>query len=66
MINGRGILPIFPNAGQLEEVSAELGKIWALYGAGERFGLYLHGRGHTFPPEARKLAYTFLDRWLGL
>ncbi len=38
----------------------------ALLGAGDRIGLYNHRGGHGFPRDARRLAYRWLDHWLGL
>jgi hypothetical protein len=38
--------------------------VYELLGAAERVGLHLHDKGHSFPAEARELAYKWLDRWL--
>jgi dienelactone hydrolase len=38
--------------------------VYELYGAGDRVGLYNHHGKHTFPREARRLAYRWLDHWL--
>jgi hypothetical protein len=35
--------------------------VYQLLGAGERIGLINHKGKHSFPPEARKLAYRWLD-----
>jgi dienelactone hydrolase len=39
--------------------------VYELLGAADRIGLYNHKAKHTFPPEARRLAYRWLDHWLG-
>jgi dienelactone hydrolase len=39
--------------------------VYQLYGARERIGLLNHGAKHTFPREARQMAYRWLDHWLG-
>ncbi len=38
--------------------------VYRLLGAGERVGLHNHRGRHTFPVEARRLAYRWLDHWL--
>lgn len=38
--------------------------VYELLGAGDRVGLYNHKGRHTFPREARRLAYRWLDHWL--
>jgi dienelactone hydrolase len=39
--------------------------VYELLGAGNRLGLYNHKGRHSFPKEARRLAYRWLDDWLG-
>jgi fermentation-respiration switch protein FrsA (DUF1100 family) len=39
--------------------------VYELLGAGARLGLYNHKAKHSFPPEARRLAYRWIDDWLG-
>jgi dienelactone hydrolase len=39
--------------------------VYQLLGAGDRVGLVNHKSRHTFPREARRLAYHWLDFWLG-
>ena len=39
--------------------------VYELYGAGNRIGLYNHKGGHSFPREGRRIAYRWLDHWLG-
>jgi dienelactone hydrolase len=38
--------------------------VYRLLGAGERIGLHNHKAKHSFPREARRLAYRWLDHWL--
>jgi fermentation-respiration switch protein FrsA (DUF1100 family) len=38
--------------------------VYELLGAKDRIGLYNHKAGHTFPQQARQLAYQWLDHWL--
>jgi dienelactone hydrolase len=37
--------------------------VYRLLGAGERVGVYNHKGKHSFPAEARELAYRWLDHW---
>jgi len=50
------------------DIVAELGvrvdKVYRLLKAEERFANYMHGNKHSFPVEARELAYSWLKRWL--
>src|SRR5262249_41976401 len=39
--------------------------VYTLLDARDRIGLYNHKAGHTFPESARRLAYQWLDHWLG-
>jgi dienelactone hydrolase len=39
--------------------------VYELLGAGDRVGLSNHKGKHSFPREARRLAYRWLDHWLG-
>lgn len=39
--------------------------VYQLLGAGDRVGLYDHHGKHSFPQGARRLAYRWLDDWLG-
>jgi dienelactone hydrolase len=38
--------------------------VYELLGAGDRVGLHNHKGKHTFPREARRLSYRWLDHWL--
>jgi len=38
--------------------------VYRLLGAGDRIGLINHHGGHSFPREARQIAYQWLDHWL--
>jgi dienelactone hydrolase len=42
----------------------EAPEVYTLLGARDRIGLHNHQARHTFPPEARQLAYEWLDHWL--
>jgi dienelactone hydrolase len=42
----------------------EARRVYALYGAADRIGLYDHHGGHAFPEKGRRLAYEWLDHWL--
>jgi dienelactone hydrolase len=42
----------------------EARRVYALFGAADRIGLYLHHAGHAFPEEAGRLAYRWLDHGL--
>jgi dienelactone hydrolase len=42
----------------------EVRAVYELLGAKDRIGLCNHKAGHTFPDEARRLAYRWLDHWL--
>ncbi len=42
----------------------EARRVYALYGAADRIGLYDHHGGHAFPEKTRRLAYEWLDHWL--
>lgn len=37
---------------------------YRLLGHSDAFATYFHGGGHSFPPDARQLAYAWLERWL--
>lgn len=37
---------------------------YALHGAGERLGLFLHNHGHSVPPEAEEVLYGWFERFL--
>jgi dienelactone hydrolase len=39
--------------------------VYRLLGAGDRLGLVNHKGKHSFPAQARELAYRWLDYWLG-
>jgi dienelactone hydrolase len=38
--------------------------LWKLLGAPEAVGLFNHGKGHAFPPEAQERSYEWLDWFL--
>lgn len=39
--------------------------VYTLLGARDRVGMFNHRGGHDFPPEGRRVAYRWLDHWLG-
>jgi len=43
---------------------AEARTVYKLLGARDHIGFYNHKGGHTLPPEARELAFKWLDQWL--
>lgn len=56
---------VFPNAGwSARQALARLEPVYKLLGAEPRLGSYFFRGGHGFPPEAARLAYAWLDRWL--
>lgn len=42
----------------------EVRPVYELLGGGDRVGLHNHKGKHSFPKEARRLAYRWLDHWL--
>jgi hypothetical protein len=38
--------------------------VYKFLSAGDRIGLFNHKGKHTFPSDARKVAYRWLDEWL--
>jgi hypothetical protein len=38
--------------------------VYELLDAGDRIGLHNHKAKHSFPKEARKISYGWLDTWL--
>jgi hypothetical protein len=53
------------SARALQELAARVREVYQLLGAEDRFAVYFHDCGHTFPAESRALAYGWLDRQLG-
>jgi dienelactone hydrolase len=48
----------------VRDVMAAARPIYALLNAADRLAAYYPDCGHDFPPESRKIAYEWLDRWL--
>jgi dienelactone hydrolase len=48
----------------VRDVIAAAQPVYALLGAAARLAAHYPDCGHEFPPESRKVAYEFLDRWL--
>jgi len=57
-------MPVNPDA--LQEFAAQLSRLYQFIGARGKFAWFYHDRGHSYPPEARALAYKWLDEMLGL
>jgi dienelactone hydrolase len=56
---------IFPNAGwSARQALARLAPIYAMLETDQRLASYFFRGGHGFPPEAERLAFDWLDRWL--
>ncbi|PYI56555.1 dienelactone hydrolase family protein [Paenibacillus flagellatus] len=55
---------IFPNWQAIGTAMAELDELYRFAGAEGAFEGWIGPAGHDFPPQARKLAYEFLDRHL--
>lgn len=55
---------IFPDWRPIAESMEDVYELYSLYEAPERFTSIVGSGGHDFPPEIRKTAYRFLDRWL--
>ncbi len=56
---------IFPNGGwSARQALARLGPVYAMLGSESRLASYFFRGGHGFPPEAERLAFDWLDRWL--
>jgi hypothetical protein len=57
--------PIFPNAGwSARQALARLAPLYAMLESENRLESYFFRGGHGFPPEAERLAFDWLDRWL--
>jgi dienelactone hydrolase len=48
----------------VQDVIAAARPVYELLGAGDRLAANYPNCGHDFPPEARQVAYDWLDRWL--
>jgi len=47
-----------------DNLAENVGKVFSLFGAREKFQALFHTRGHSFPEEQREAAYAFLDTHL--
>ncbi len=54
----------FASTDAVTELALQVNRVYRLLGAEECFSSYFHGNRHSFPAEARALAYAWLDRWL--
>ncbi len=55
---------IFPNTENLSTVYVQLGDVYELYGARDRFNGVLVTGVHSIPPDSRQMAYHWLDKQL--
>ncbi|TMV49911.1 dipeptidyl aminopeptidase [Paenibacillus mesophilus] len=55
---------IFPHWQSIGDVTKDLYGLYKWLGYGDRFLSLMGAKEHSFPPEIRKAAYDFLDRWL--
>lgn len=55
---------IFPHWQLIGAAMKDLYGLYKWLGAGDRFQSILGVKEHDFPPEIRRMAYDFLDRWL--
>ena len=55
---------IFPNVGDVEWIGKDLKTVYERENAGENFRMHNFDGPHSFTPEARDLAWAFLDRHL--
>jgi dienelactone hydrolase len=54
----------YGNQEYLAQVGVQLNQVYRLYGKQSAFSYLMHGSGHSFPEFARRLSYTWLDRFL--
>lgn len=54
----------FPRNNALAEMGVRVSKVYRLLRRESSFANYLHGNRHSFPHEARELAFAWLERWL--
>ncbi|TWI61569.1 alpha/beta hydrolase family protein [Pseudoduganella lurida] len=55
---------LFP-VGPTRDAYAKMAKVWAAWGAADKFETHLRPGGHEFPAEVQDQAYDFLDRQFG-
>jgi len=56
---------VFPNAGwSARQALARLAPLYAMLGCEDRLASFFFRGGHGFPPEAERIAFEWLDRWL--
>jgi dienelactone hydrolase len=53
---------IFPNTENLSSIYVQLGSVYELYEASERFNGVLVTGAHSIPPDSRRMAYHWLDK----
>ena len=56
---------VFPNAGwSVRQSLTRIEPVYSLLNSSDRLGSYFFKGGHSFPSDASKLCYEWLDRWL--
>jgi dienelactone hydrolase len=55
---------IFPDAGAIREAATQIGEVYKLLNAGERFHFSIGDGPHDFPRAVREQAYEWLERYL--
>jgi len=56
---------VFPNAGwSARQALGRLAPLYAMLGCEDRLASFFFRGGHGFPPEAERIAFEWLDRWL--
>ncbi len=56
---------VFPNGGwSVRRSLARIEPVYRLFKAGDRLEAYFFSAGHSFPADASRRAYEWLDRWL--
>ena len=54
----------FSSTDAVAELTLRVNRVYRLLGREECLSSYLHGNHHSFPAEARALAYAWIERWL--
>jgi len=55
---------IFPHWQSIGDCMADLNELYTFLDSGDCFQSIMGVKDHNFPPEIRRIAYDFLDRWL--
>jgi dienelactone hydrolase len=54
----------FASTDAVAELTIRVNRVYRVLGHEEAFSCYLHGNRHSFPVEARALAFAWMERWL--